>query len=112
MHRSKISLAGVAFVCLAGSAEGRPPANPDPSFSAWFQSLDDPETTLPCCDEADCRPVEDRIATDHYEVLISGAWTAVPDGKIIRRHDNPTGRAILCYSKALGIMCFVPGPGA
>jgi len=81
-------LASVVALCLpAGSLLAKPP----PSASAnslWFDNLEDPETTLSCCDEADCRP----------------------GGEMLRRTDNPTGRAVLCWSPAFGIMCFVPGP--
>src|SRR4051812_43641866 len=97
-----------ALSLLPPGALAKPPPNPDPNLSSWFQSLADPETTLPCCDEADCRPIDDRIARDHYEVLLGHVWTRVPDERIVHRTDNPTGRAILCWSKALGIMCFIP----
>ena len=56
--------------------------------------------------------LDDRIARDHYEVLIRGTWIAVPVGKILRRTDNPIGRAVLCWTPYLGFMCFIPGPGA
>lgn len=35
---------------------------------------------------------------------------AVPADKILHRYDNPTGRAVVCWTPALGIMCFVEGP--
>ena len=105
-------LPSLIALCLgAGPGVAKPPPNPDPTLAPWFQSLVDPETSLSCCEETDCRPVDHRLAADHYEVLIGGAWVAVPEGKIIRGMHNPTGRAVLCWSPALGIMCFVPGPG-
>jgi hypothetical protein len=106
----------VLLRCIIAAALGsqathaKPPANPDPTLSPWFESLEDPETTLSCCDETDCRPVDDRIGAAGYEVLLRGAWVPVPDAKIIRRTDNPVGRAVLCWSPNFGIMCFVPGP--
>src|SRR4051812_12258342 len=97
-------LASLVALCLtAGPLSAKPPGGAA-TDSLWFESLEDPETTLSCCDEADCRPVDDRIARDHYEVLIRGAWIVVPVGKILRRTDNPTGRAVLCWSPAFGIM--------
>jgi hypothetical protein len=102
-------LTAVLFATASGFA--KPPPNPDPSLSPWFEGLIDPETALSCCAETDCRAVDARIARDHHEVLIDGAWVAIPEGKIVRRTDNPTGRAVLCWSPAMGIMCFVPGPG-
>lgn len=102
----------VAVSLLVTAAKAKPPPAVDPSLGRWFQSLEDPETTLSCCDEADCRPVDARVARDHHEVLVGGVWTRVPEQKVLHRTDNPTGGAVLCWNKALGIMCFVPGPGA
>jgi hypothetical protein len=40
-------------------------------------------------------------------VLINNKWTAVPQDKILQHIDNPVGRAVVCWTPALGIMCFV-----
>ena len=52
-------------------------------------------------------PTEYRIKADHYEALVGGSWLAVPPDKILQRTDNPTGRAIVCWTPQRGIMCFV-----
>ncbi len=104
-------LAGaLSAALLAAPSQGRPPPNPNPTVHEWFGSLLDPDTMISCCDEADCRPAEERVAADHHEVLIGGRWVAVPEEKILWRRDNPTGGAVLCWSPVFGIMCFVPGP--
>lgn len=107
------SFLGVAAgLLVVGTSVARPPPDPDPRLGAWFQSLIDPDTMLPCCGEADCRVVDARVASGHHEAFVRGAWLSVPEEKIVYRADNPTGQAILCWSPDFGIMCFIPGPGA
>lgn len=101
-----------AIFVVIGASVARPPPDPDARSHAWFESLIDPDTMIPCCGEADCWIVDARVAVDHHEALVRGVWLAVPDDKIVHRSDNPTGQAVLCWSPNFGIMCFVPGPGA
>src|SRR3954453_3312949 len=83
--RGRMALASVAALCLtAGPLSAKPPAG-GTTNSSWFEDLVDPETSVACCGEADCRSVDDRIASDHYEVLIKGIWVSVPAGRILRR---------------------------
>ena len=93
---------------------GPPPdvENADPAQSKWYEGLQQPKTGMSCCSIADCRPTEYRIKDNHYEVYIDTKWLPVPPDKILHRYDNPTGRAIVCWTPALGIMCFVQGAGA
>jgi hypothetical protein len=64
-----------------------------------------------CCDTADCRVVSYRIGPKGYEAFVDGQWTTIPDNIVLRRHDNPTGGAVLCINHSLRTMrCFVPGP--
>ena len=92
---------------VAASAAAAPPQNADPALAPWFRSLLQPGTTVSCCSLADCRPTDYRIAADHYEALVGGSWVAVPPDKILDRTDNPTGRAVVCWTPQRGIMCFV-----
>ncbi len=62
---------------------------------------------MSCCSLADCRPTESRIKANHYEALVGDNWLAVPPDKILQRTDNPTGRAVVCWTPQRGIMCFV-----
>ncbi|HUC10797.1 MAG TPA: hypothetical protein VL985_10285 [Stellaceae bacterium] len=89
------------------SAAAAPPQNADPALAPWYRSLLQPGTAISCCSLADCRPTDYRIKADHYEALVGGKWLAVPPDKILQRTDNPTGRAIVCWTPERGIMCFV-----
>jgi hypothetical protein len=91
-------------------ARAAPPPDTDPSLAPWFHSLEQPGSGLSCCSIADCRPADYRIVSGHYEVYIEGAWMAVPPDRVLTRTDNPTGRAVVCWTKINGIMCFVRGP--
>jgi hypothetical protein len=94
---------------LATAARAAPPENADPALSPWFQSLAVPGTGVSCCSIADCRPTDYRTVDDHYEALIEGNWTYIPPRKVLQRTDNPLGRAVVCWTKERGVMCFVRG---
>jgi hypothetical protein len=51
---------------------------------------------------------------DGYEVLFDGRWKIsipfwlrVPPNRIVDRIDNPTNRAVVCFTPEAGILCFV-----
>jgi len=100
----------ITLVCLAHAVLAAPPPNPDPALAPWFNSLRQPWTNALCCSMADCRPVESRLSDGHYDALIEGEWRRVPDHLILNRSDNPTGRAIACWTPQVGILCFVRAP--
>ncbi len=100
----------VALVCLALPVRAAPPPDADPTLAPWFNSLRQPWTNALCCSQADCRPVNSRLNGEHYEALIEGEWRQVPDHLILNRSDNPTGRAVACWTKQVGILCFVRAP--
>jgi hypothetical protein len=81
-------------------------------MAPWFNSLQQPGSGISCCSIADCRRTDSRIVGDHYEVMIDGEWRAVPPSAVVDRDDNPTGRAVVCYTPARGIMCFIKAPDA
>lgn len=101
----RFALASVLL--LATSTAAAPPQNADPALAPWFRSLLQPGTAISCCSLADCRPTDYRVRADHYEAFVAGNWLAVPPDKILQRTDNPTGRAIVCWTPQRGIMCFV-----
>jgi hypothetical protein len=111
----EISVAvGLALSQVAAAA---PPDRRDPALAPWFESLRQPGTGAPCCSIADCRTVEFRHDRDGYEVFIDGRWKMsvpfwlrVPPERTIDRIDNPTGRAVVCFTPEAGIICFVPPP--
>jgi hypothetical protein len=110
---TRVALA-LALALLAGSAQARPPENADPALAPWFQSLRT-DKGVSCCSLADCRPVEYRTTGDHYEALIkppefdvdSPEWVPVPQSHILKRTQNPVGRAVACWEPFSGILCFV-----
>ena len=99
-----------ALISFAGAASAAPPPDADPGLAPWFNSLRSPWTNALCCSVADCRTVDARTNGDHYEAFIAGQWLAVPPERVLRRSDNPTGRAVACWTPSAGIMCFVRGP--
>lgn len=95
---------------MAATARAAPPPDADPALAPWFRSLQQPRTGISCCSVVDCRRVDSRLAGDHYEVLIDGVWKPVPPETVLDRSDNPTGRAVVCYTPARGVMCFIKAP--
>jgi hypothetical protein len=100
----------ILAAALLNRALAKPPPDADPALAPWFHSLHQPDTGISCCDLADCRPTDYRTVADHYEVYVGDEWRAVPPNKVIKRLDNPTGHAIVCWTPLNGIMCFVKGP--
>jgi hypothetical protein len=96
-----------AMLLLAMPAGADPPPNADPALAPWFRSLLQPGTSISCCSISDCRATEYRVEGDHYEVLIEETWLVVPPERILQRTDNPTGRAVVCWTPQRGIVCFV-----
>ena len=101
-------------LALSQAAVAAPPDRPNTELAPWFESLKQPGTGAPCCSIADCRTVEFRQDRDGYEVLIDGRWKMsspfwlrVPPNRIIDRTDNPTNRAVVCFTPEAGILCFV-----
>jgi hypothetical protein len=92
------------------AAHAAPPPDPDPKLAPWYNSLRAPWTNALCCSIADCRPVLSRMVDGHYEAFIEGVWRAVPDDRVLTRSDNPTGHAVVCWTKRAGVMCFVKAP--
>jgi hypothetical protein len=113
-HRSRgkecLSGALSVLIGMAHSGLAAPPPDADPALAPWFNSLRQPWTNALCCSMADCRPVQSRLNGGHYEALIEGEWRQVPDHLILNRNDNPTGRAIACWTPQVGILCFVRAP--
>ena len=105
------------LVWFCAPVTAAPPDNADPRFSPWYKSLRQPGTGAECCGLADCRIVEFRRNGDGYEVFVDQRWrmsapywTRVPPEKILERPDNPTGRAVVCFTPEAGVMCFILPP--
>lgn len=104
-------LAVLVVSMLSGHTAAAPPPDADPALGPWFRDLRAPDTGRSCCSVSDCRATEVRTNGDRYEAYIEGQWLPVPQAKVLSRPDNPTGHAVVCWTPALGIMCFIPGPG-
>ena len=100
-----ITSAGALLIAAGALAE--PPEGSDYRLAPWYQSLRQPGTGTSCCSLADCRTTDYRTEGDNYLALINDKWLVVPPDKILERADNPTGRAVVCWTPARGIMCFV-----
>lgn len=98
------------MLLLASPALAAPPTDADPALAPWFNGLRAPWTNALCCSAADCRPVASRLRQGHYEVFVGDAWRPVPDSTILNRTDNPTGRAVVCWTPQAGVLCFVRPP--
>jgi hypothetical protein len=95
---------------IAGAALAHQPEDP---HADWFRSLTVPGSSEACCDERDCHVVEFRGTAKGYEVLHLGLWLPVPDGAVVQRKDNPTGKAVACIRAGdIGwkVVCFVRSP--
>jgi hypothetical protein len=95
----------------SGAQSVKAPLDATSEFKEWFENLRDPDSTLSCCGESDCRAADERTNAGRYEVRVGDSWIMVPDEKVILGIGNPTGRAVLCWNKVFGILCFVPGAG-
>ena len=105
--RAMRALFFAVVVLFAATADADPPPNADPALAPWFRSLLQPGTSISCCSISDCRATDYRVEGDHYEALIGEKWFVVPPDKILQRTDNPTGRAVVCWTPQRGIVCFV-----
>ncbi|WP_428486495.1 hypothetical protein [Rhodopila sp.] len=109
------------MLCFQAPLQAAPPPNADPELAPWFRNLRQPKSGLSCCDLADCRRVQYRVANGHFQAFIGGefarwqnppyAWVDVPETSVLYHHDNPTGEGIACWS-GNAIICFIEGSGA
>jgi|GEM_PF-1459312 len=121
-------LAAALLATLIGltlPAAADPPAGADSALGPWFRSLKIPGSETSCCDLSDCRTVAYRVVVErdendfviagHIEVLITPEsfpveaplWERVPPERVLTRHDNPTGKAVACWTPWQKIICFV-----
>ena len=98
-------LLAVGFASLlpvALPAQARKPEGSNPAYAPWFQSLTNKNRFgMSCCAEADGHILRDnqlRVAGDHYQVWIDGAWQDVPPDAVLDRVDNPTGGPVVFYA--------------
>lgn len=107
-----IAMLLIMIVVLASTVANAEMSGASPAITSWVESLRVPGSGISCCSTADCSQTEFRTADDHYEVWVDDRWLAVPPTKVLDRLDNPTGRAVVCWTPSRGIMCFVRGAEA
>ncbi len=98
----------------AGATDQGQYSNVPDNIRSWFKSVQSPKG-VPCCDISDGHRTTWRGAKDGgYEVPIDGEWHPVPRDAVVYNAGNPTGEAVVWYTKYSGktfIRCFVPGEG-
>ena len=117
---SRRAACAIAAIVACSTARAAPPEHADPAMAGWFQSLQRPDGLGGCCSQSDCRAVEYRQILDHYEALVTPEafpatakepmWVGIPAKVVLKKTDNPTGRAILCWTPGTGPLCFVTPP--
>lgn len=126
--RQCFHLFAIGWFFCAGLAAADPPGDvtPNRTLEAWFKSLKQPGSQSPCCSISDCRFTAYQERNGHFEVTIEGWPYVVPEEAVMHSTENPTGRAVVCYTfasfglplakgeirtspqdKAL-ILCFIP----
>ena len=96
------------------------PPDADPALAPFFKNLTKPNSIERCCDISDCRIVPMKTVGNIYYVWIAkgnnmqsfidgvDGWVEVPNNAIIRDKTNPTGGAVVCWTKHRGIIYFLP----
>ena len=108
-----------SFLLLSSLSYAAPPENADPALGPFFKSLKIPGTNISCCDMSDCRPVEIRINNSKIEIYTdsktfsdgTNEWVGVPEGRVLSPRENPVGEPIACWTKPIGVICFLNGSG-
>jgi hypothetical protein len=109
------TIAMLLFLCTGTAAHP-----PGAEFADWFRTLQEPGTegmmgsTSCCSPERDCQTTDYETDADgRYWITAQGVRIQVPFDKILKRTDNPTGRAVVClrhYSGHPVVRCFIRPP--
>ena len=110
LRRSILTTTIMLYILSTTASMAEPPQNANPALATWFRGLKAPNGTA-CCSIADCRRANFRLTPDGYQAMIGDRWVPVPWERVLRRTDNPTGEAVVCYVPHTElIMCFVRPP--
>lgn len=96
----------IALSAVVLSSHAAPPPGSSGQYHDWYSKLLQPDTGMSCCSISDCRHEPWRQTSDGYDVFIDGEWVRIPDDKILKRTDNPTGEAVTCHAGKT-IFCFI-----
>ena len=84
---------------MAGAGAAPPPdAAQNPASHAWFETLRQSGSHLPCCSISNCRYTSFKEIGGHFQVEVDGWTYAVPNVAILYGYDNVTEHAIVCYN--------------
>lgn len=128
MIQSAIRCFAFCLFIWASPSQSSPPEHvlSDESLATWFKSLTQPGTHELCCSVSDCRFTDYEIRNGNYEITVDNWRYVVPESAIIQMMQNPTGKAVACYSYSsfgpphepggapthpqdtIQILCFVP----
>jgi len=103
----RLAAALLAVVSISAPARAHSPMGVDPSLAPLFQALQQPDGGGSCCNDRDCELVQARVTPKGWEAFVDKGWLSVPPERLLQRHDNPTGSAVLCHIEK-NVLCFIP----
>jgi hypothetical protein len=104
-------LPSLIAIMVAVSSAGYAASAHDPSTEreAWFKSLRQPGSQIPCCDISDCSRTKASWRDGQWWAVVRGRWMPVPRDRELTTQ-SIDGDAYVCASQAVDrmIFCFVP----
>lgn len=79
----------------------------DDPTKEWFKTLRNSQGFV-CCSISDGHAAVWRRDGNGFEVLLNNKWVKVPDETVLKRTPNKVGQAVVWYSLAYEIRCFLP----
>ena len=85
---------------------------------AWFNSLLQPGTNVPCCDVSDCHRAQSERRKGAWWAVVEGEWQEIPADKVLDR-TSIFEEAVVCHAPPVHwsggifrstIYCFAPPP--
>jgi len=100
LNRHCIGAASALLWIMASASSAHMPGDPD---AEWYQSLKVPGSPMSCCSpNRDCNPIDDyrpvpkEQASSGFQAYVEGEWVNVGEEALLKRADNPTGKAVAC----------------
>lgn len=78
--------------------EGRHGVGHEIWHERFYSKLRRKDTKTSCCNLTDCVPTQSRMVDNHYEVMVDGEWTPVPQD-VIQNVTAPDGGAHVCFPR-------------
>ena len=108
----------LALQILVGSVASLPAAAEELDRHAWFQSLMQPGTNVPCCDVSDCHLTRSEKRQGAWWAIVEDEWQEIPADKVLDR-TSIFEEAVVCHAPPVHwsggifrptIYCFTPPP--